>query len=97
MIGNVRLAGATEGSWFLLDTKRPIKGVILQQRTDVPVDFTALEGNSGRWAKSGPGLTASPRALRLLARATHRLEIEVAQETTLHREVPDCGGGWVRG
>ena len=41
------IAGAKEGSWFLLDTKRPIKGVILQQRSDVPVDFTALEGNSG--------------------------------------------------
>jgi phage major head subunit gpT-like protein len=29
--------------WFLLDTKRPIKGIILQQRSDVPVEFTALE------------------------------------------------------
>ena len=30
--------------WFLLDTKRPIRGVILQQRSDVPVEFAALEG-----------------------------------------------------
>lgn len=33
--------------WFLLDTKRAIKGIILQQRQDVPVEFTALESTSG--------------------------------------------------
>lgn len=41
------LSGTADDYWFLLDTKRPIKGVILQQRSDVPVEFTALEGNSG--------------------------------------------------
>lgn len=41
------LQGAYDDYWFLLDTKRPIRGVILQQRSDVPVEFSALEaGNS---------------------------------------------------
>lgn len=39
--------GASDDYWFLLDTKRPIRGIILQQRSDVPVEFSALEGNSG--------------------------------------------------
>lgn len=38
------LTGAFDDYWFLLDTKRPIRGVILQQRSDVPVEFAALEG-----------------------------------------------------
>ncbi len=41
------ITGASASNWFLLDTKRPIKGVILQQRSDVPVEFTALEATSG--------------------------------------------------
>lgn len=41
------LQGASDDHWFLLDTKRPIRGVILQQRSDVPVEFTALEKGSG--------------------------------------------------
>ncbi len=39
--------GDAEDNWYLLDTKRPIKGIILQQREDVPVEFTALEAASG--------------------------------------------------
>lgn len=41
------LQGPTAKHWFLLDTKRPMKGIILQQRADVPVEFTALETGSG--------------------------------------------------
>jgi phage major head subunit gpT-like protein len=41
------IRGTKKDAWFLMDTKRPIKGVILQQRSDVPVEFTALEANSG--------------------------------------------------
>lgn len=41
------LTGAFDDYWFLLDTKRPIKSVILQQRSDVPVEFTALDSRSG--------------------------------------------------
>ncbi len=41
------ITGPQADAWFLLDTKRPIKGVILQQRSDVPVEFTALESQSG--------------------------------------------------
>lgn len=41
------LSGAADDYWFLLDTSRPIRGLILQQRSDVPVEFSALEGGSG--------------------------------------------------
>ena len=41
------LTGAFDDYWFLLDTKRPIKAMILQQRSDVPVEFTALEQSGG--------------------------------------------------
>jgi len=41
------LTGAADDYWFLLDTKRPIRPVILQQRSDVPVEFSALESSSG--------------------------------------------------
>ncbi len=41
------ISGASDDNWYLLDTSRPIRGLILQQRSDVPVEFTALEGNSG--------------------------------------------------
>lgn len=41
------ITGSQSAAWFLLDTKRPIKSVILQQRSDVPVEFTAIESNSG--------------------------------------------------
>jgi phage major head subunit gpT-like protein len=37
------LTGTSDDYWFLLDTKRPIRGLILQQRSDVPVEFTAME------------------------------------------------------
>jgi phage major head subunit gpT-like protein len=40
------LSGTSDDYWFLLDTKRPIRSVILQQRSDVPVEFSALEGAS---------------------------------------------------
>ncbi len=40
------LQGASANYWFLLDTKRPIRAVILQQRSDVPVEFTALDNGS---------------------------------------------------
>jgi phage major head subunit gpT-like protein len=41
------LTGTYDDYWFLLDTKRPIRAMILQQRSDVPVEFTALEQGSG--------------------------------------------------
>lgn len=41
------LAGGSDDYWFLLDTKRPIRGILLQQRSDVPVEFSALEAGSG--------------------------------------------------
>ena len=41
------LTGAFANYWFLMDTKRPIKGVILQQRSDVPVEFSALDNTTG--------------------------------------------------
>ena len=41
------LQGASANAWFLLDTKRPIRAVVLQQRRDVPVEFAALDGGSG--------------------------------------------------
>jgi len=37
------LRDTSDDYWFVLDTKRPIKGLILQQRSDVPVEFTAME------------------------------------------------------
>ncbi len=40
------LNGASANNWFLLDTSRPIKGVILQQRSDVPVEFSALDNST---------------------------------------------------
>ncbi len=41
------LTGDHATKWFLMDTKRAIRPVILQQRSDVPVDFTSLDGASG--------------------------------------------------
>jgi phage major head subunit gpT-like protein len=41
------LTAASDDYWFLMDTKRPIKGLILQQRSDVPVEFTALDNSNG--------------------------------------------------
>lgn len=41
------LTGASDDYWFLLDTQRPIRSVILQQRSDVPVEFGALDNTSG--------------------------------------------------
>lgn len=40
------LSGSSANYWFLLDTKRAMRSVILQQRSDVPVEFSALD-NSG--------------------------------------------------
>jgi len=40
------LNGTSDDYWYLLDTKRPIKGVILQQRSDVPVEFSALDNST---------------------------------------------------
>lgn len=41
------LSGNFDDYWFLLDTSRPIRGIILQQRSDVPVEFDALDHASG--------------------------------------------------
>lgn len=41
------LTGAHESKWFVLDTSRPVRPIIMQQRSDVPVEFTALESQSG--------------------------------------------------
>ncbi len=41
------IKGANEQCWFLLDTKRPMRSIILQQRSDIPVEFTALDQSSG--------------------------------------------------
>lgn len=41
------LQGSSDDHWFLLDTKRPIRSIILQQRSDVPVEFSALESSGG--------------------------------------------------
>jgi phage major head subunit gpT-like protein len=41
------LDGAAQDAWFLLDTKRPMRSILLQQRSDVPVEFTALDERSG--------------------------------------------------
>jgi phage major head subunit gpT-like protein len=41
------LTGVSDDYWFLLDTRRPVRSVVLQQRSDVPVEFTALESGSG--------------------------------------------------
>lgn len=40
------LSGASNDYWFLLDTKRAVKSVILQQRSDVPVEFSALDNST---------------------------------------------------
>lgn len=44
------IRGSAANSWFLLDSSRPIKAMILQQREDVPVEFTAMEQGSGESA-----------------------------------------------
>lgn len=41
------LQGSSANYWFLLDTKRPIRSIILQQRSDVPVEFAALTNGNG--------------------------------------------------
>jgi len=41
------LNGASANHWFLLDSSRPIRSMILQQRSDVPVEFDALDQSSG--------------------------------------------------
>lgn len=40
------LRDAADDYWFLLDTKRPVRGLILQQRSDVPVEFNAMESHN---------------------------------------------------
>ena len=37
----------TDDKWFLLDTTRAMRSVILQQRSDVPVEFSSLESVRG--------------------------------------------------
>lgn len=44
------ISGTNEDKWFLLDTKRPMRSVLLQQRSDVPVEFSAMEANSSESA-----------------------------------------------
>ncbi len=41
------LRGGDADAWFVLDTSRPMRAVLLQQRSDVPVEFTALDAASG--------------------------------------------------
>lgn len=47
------LRGASDDYWYLLDTSRAIRGTILQQRSDVPVEFSSLDnstnGDSSWW------------------------------------------------
>jgi phage major head subunit gpT-like protein len=40
------LQGTFDDYWFLLDTGRAMRGVILQQRSDVPVEFSALDSSN---------------------------------------------------
>lgn len=40
------LRGSYDDYWFLLDTTRAVRSIILQQRSDVPVEFSALEAGS---------------------------------------------------
>lgn len=40
------LRDTADDYWFLLDTKRPVRGLILQQRSDVPVEFSAMESHN---------------------------------------------------
>ncbi|MCH8274213.1 MAG: Mu-like prophage major head subunit gpT family protein [Armatimonadetes bacterium] len=40
------LRGTFDDYWFLLDSTRAVRAIILQQRSDVPVEFTALENAS---------------------------------------------------
>lgn len=37
------IAGSHEAKWFLLDTSRAVRAVILQERRDVPLEFAALD------------------------------------------------------
>lgn len=37
------LTGTYDDYWFLIDSSRGVKGVILQERSDVPVEFTAVD------------------------------------------------------
>ena len=41
------LRGTNDDRWFILDTTRAVRGLILQQRSDVPVEFSALDSRSG--------------------------------------------------
>lgn len=40
------LRDASDDYWFLLDTTRAVRSVILQQRSDVPVEFSALDSTN---------------------------------------------------
>ncbi|MDX2064712.1 MAG: Mu-like prophage major head subunit gpT family protein [Fimbriimonadaceae bacterium] len=45
------IRGGQAAAWFLLDTKRPMRSIILQQRSDVPVEFVAMDsGNASESA-----------------------------------------------
>lgn len=37
------IAGTDENKWFLLDTSRSMRAVVLQERQDVPLEFSALD------------------------------------------------------
>lgn len=37
------LTGAYDDYWFLIDANNAVKGVILQERSDVPIEFTAVD------------------------------------------------------
>jgi phage major head subunit gpT-like protein len=40
------LRGTYDDYWFLLDSTRAVRSVLIQQRSDVPVEFTALDNSS---------------------------------------------------
>lgn len=40
------LRGSSDDYWFLLDTTRAVRAIILQQRSDVPVEFSALDSTN---------------------------------------------------
>lgn len=51
LIVSLYLRDDFEDYWFLLDTSRAVRALILQQRSGVPVEFTAMEsGNASESA-----------------------------------------------
>lgn len=40
------LRGNSDDYWFLLDTTRSVRGIILQQRSDIPVEFSSIDDSN---------------------------------------------------